>query len=159
MQAQAGGVGLNLSLLQRNAHSLYPGTGTSTSNVMNSAVSGFDYYRLLHHGGNGEESFRKNTLENITEDDDQLGGGDADHSIRTHQSLPPMAASLKGLSRHEGPLNGSSEGLISSLYGGMPNDIPQPEISAADMSLSTLYLHNLRLRHVSIAYQYSIIDR
>ncbi|XP_053660713.1 autophagy-related protein 9A [Anopheles marshallii] len=49
-----------------------------------------------------------------------------------------------GMSRREGPAEGSRNGLLSSLYGDMPTNAPAPyEFTTADMCLSTLYLHEL----------------
>ncbi|XP_059490836.1 autophagy-related protein 9A [Neocloeon triangulifer] len=67
-----------------------------------------------------------------------------------------------GINRSEGPLNGSERGLLysltqcgptlgNSMFGPetpmMPEE-PPPELAAADMSLSTLYMHELHQRQM-----------
>lgn len=54
-----------------------------------------------------------------------------------------------GMSRREGPAGGSRNGLLSSLYGEIPTNVPAPhEFTTADMCLSTLYLHELHHNHL-----------
>uniref|UniRef100_A0A182PR00 Autophagy-related protein 9 n=1 Tax=Anopheles epiroticus TaxID=199890 RepID=A0A182PR00_9DIPT len=54
-----------------------------------------------------------------------------------------------GMSRREGPAGGSRTGLLSSLYGELPANVPAPhEFTTADMCLSTLYLHELHHNHL-----------
>uniref|UniRef100_A0A182Q3M3 Autophagy-related protein 9 n=1 Tax=Anopheles farauti TaxID=69004 RepID=A0A182Q3M3_9DIPT len=54
-----------------------------------------------------------------------------------------------GMSRREGPAIGSRNGLLSSLYGEIPTNVPAPyEFTTADMCLSTLYLHELHHNHL-----------
>uniref|UniRef100_A0A182SCU5 Autophagy-related protein 9 n=1 Tax=Anopheles maculatus TaxID=74869 RepID=A0A182SCU5_9DIPT len=54
-----------------------------------------------------------------------------------------------GMSRREGPAEGSRNGLLSSLYAEMPTNVPAPyEFTTADMCLSTLYLHELHHNHL-----------
>uniref|UniRef100_A0A182JUL2 Autophagy-related protein 9 n=1 Tax=Anopheles christyi TaxID=43041 RepID=A0A182JUL2_9DIPT len=54
-----------------------------------------------------------------------------------------------GMSRREGPAGGSRTGLLSSLYGELPTNVPAPyEFTTADMCLSTLYLHELHHNHL-----------
>ncbi|XP_053671785.1 autophagy-related protein 9A [Anopheles nili] len=54
-----------------------------------------------------------------------------------------------GMSRREGPADGSRNGLLSSIYGEMPSNVAAPyEFTTADMCLSTLYLHELHHNHL-----------
>lgn len=78
------------------------------------------------------------------------GGGLFD---RTNQSMlgASMGASIKGgLSRREGPPDGSQEGLLHSVFHAADTiDAAHPtELTAADMCLSTLYLHELHHRQI-----------
>lgn len=72
---------------------------------------------------------------------------------RTNQSMlgASMGASIKGgLSRREGPPDGSQEGLLHSVFHADNTiDAAHPtELTAADMCLSTLYLHELHHRQI-----------
>lgn len=61
-----------------------------------------------------------------------------------------MSSSMRGgLSKHEGPAHTSQDGLLSSVYGAGTNDALIPtDLTAADMCLSTLYLHELHHRQI-----------
>lgn len=70
---------------------------------------------------------------------------------RTSQSIlgTSMGASVRGrLSRREGPPEGSQEGLLHSLYNGKCIEAHPTDITATDMCLSTLYLHELHHRQL-----------
>lgn len=72
---------------------------------------------------------------------------------RTTQSVlgTSMGASMRGgLSRHEGPPEGSQDGLLFGLCGNMNifDVAPSTEIASADMCLGTLYIHELHHRQV-----------
>lgn len=100
---------------------------------------------------------RSTLLTDIAEDEDgqEFGGGVLDPR-QTYSTCPvrqrrsPMTHSLRGgMSRREGPLEMSEDGILGSLNV-RPADVPPPELAATDMCLSTLYLHELHHRHVSI---------
>lgn len=111
----------------------------------------------------------RSTLQNINEDDDindsddDCGGGArGGGGVSSSFNYNSMNTSVRGgISKREGPLytgnEGNSNSLLYNLTGGnvIPNGVddgPPIELMAADMSLSTLYLHELHNRHVSIYF-------
>lgn len=95
---------------------------------------------------------RSQYLHNITEDEDQ-SEQENDEIINRPPSVDTRALSSMsirgGLRRREGPLSGSQNGILYSLYGNnTENVVTSPEFTVADMCLSTLYLHELHQRHV-----------
>lgn len=60
------------------------------------------------------------------------------------------ASTVGGLSRREGPPDGSQEGLLHSVFGQADADgaAHPTEVTATDMCLSTLYLHELHHRQI-----------
>lgn len=99
---------------------------------------------------------RSGYLHNITEDEDQ-SEHENDETINRQGSLDQRAVSsmsIRGGLRHrEGPLSGSQNGILYSLYGNnTENVVVSPEFTVADMCLSTLYLHELHQRHVRLFY-------
>lgn len=108
---------------------------------------------LMNEGSASQIPMRSTLLTDIAEDEDSQ---DITMNPRqTHSTCPirqrrtPMTSSLRGgLSRREGPLEISEDGILGSLNV-RPSDVPPVELAATDMCLSTLYLHELHHRHVS----------
>lgn len=122
-----------------------------------------DYQHMLHgHMSHEGSMHHRNTLENIQEDDDnksdEEAGRDANENSpyggnlygRTTQSVlgTSMGASMRGLSRREGPAEASQDGLLYSICGQSCTDTTTGELTTVDMCLSTLYLHELHHRQI-----------
>lgn len=106
----------------------------------------------------------RSSLDDISEDiDDNLERGDrAPHGLsQSIADVPPLliggarvepiSMSIRGrISRHEGPIESSQQGLLSSLAGDhQPINVNNLDLTPAEMSLSTLFLHELHHRQVS----------
>lgn len=125
-------------------------------------VSGLPYsmermlqQNLINEGSASQLPMRSTLLTDIAEDEDALHDMVTDPR-QTYSTCPirqrrsPMTASLRGgMSRREGPLEISQDGILGSLNV-RPSDVPPVELAATDMCLSTLYLHELHHRHVSM---------
>lgn len=127
---------------------------------------GYDFQHMLHQhlSSEGEASGQHHSsfLQSIQEDDnghpDEESGAAARPSEgffgRNSQSVlgASMGASLTGgLSRREGPLQGSQDGLLQSVcMSSQTNgfDFHPTDVTSVDMCLSTLYLHELHHRHL-----------
>lgn len=107
---------------------------------------------LINEGSASQIPLRSTLLTDIAEDED---GQDflpdprqAYSTCPIRQRRSPMTSSLRGgMSRREGPLEMSEDGILGSLNV-RPSDVPPVELAATDMCLSTLYLHELHHRHV-----------
>lgn len=115
---------------------------------------------LINEGSASQNPLRSTLLTDIAEDEDMVMDPRQTYStcpIRQRRS--PMTSSLRGgMSRREGPLEMSEDGILGSLNV-RPSDVPPVELAATDMCLSTLYLHELHHRHVSqetVALQFDI---
>lgn len=100
---------------------------------------------------------RSTFLHNINENDDENEGGIGGSQIYSSSqaggvgdSRSPMNFSTRGgMRKREGPAEGSHNGLLPSLCGeGYPPQQPSLEATAANMCLSTLYLHELHHNHM-----------
>ncbi|EDS39177.1 autophagy protein 9 [Culex quinquefasciatus] len=147
---------------------------SSSQHYQFNSPQSFDFERMLQQNltdGStmGGAPLRSTFLHDINEnDDDESGGGGGVGVTGTSQMHPSslgasgMAAAAAtsasgtmsfstrgGMSRREGPAEGSRNGLLSSLYGGgeAPTTTPH-ELTTADMCLSTLYLHELHHNHM-----------
>lgn len=148
---------------------------SSSQHYQFNSPQSFDFERMLQQNltdGStmGGAPLRSTFLHDINENDDDEsgGGGGGVGDTGTSQMHPSslgasgMAAAAAtsasgtmsfstrgGMSRREGPAEGSRNGLLSSLYGGgeAPTTTPH-ELTTADMCLSTLYLHELHHNHV-----------
>ncbi|XP_038118075.1 autophagy-related protein 9A [Culex quinquefasciatus] len=147
---------------------------SSSQHYQFNSPQSFDFERMLQQNltdGStmGGAPLRSTFLHDINEnDDDESGGGGGVGDTGTSQMHPSslgasgMAAAAAtsasgtmsfstrgGMSRREGPAEGSRNGLLSSLYGGgeAPTTTPH-ELTTADMCLSTLYLHELHHNHM-----------
>lgn len=133
----------------------------------------YDYQQMLQgHMSHDGSIQHRSTLANIQEDDDSSGNNmnkssydddeenprEATENInsysgnlygRTTQSVlgTSMGASMRGLSRREGPADGSQDGLLYSLRG-QTTAADTIEYTTANMCLSTLYLHELHHRQI-----------
>lgn len=105
---------------------------------------------LINEGSASQIPLRSTLLTDIAEDDDVFIDPRQTHSTcPIRQRRNPMTNSLRGgMSRREGPLEMSEDGILGSLNV-RPSDVPPVELAATDMCLSTLYLHELHHRHVS----------
>lgn len=148
---------------------------SSSQHYQFNSPQSFDFERMLQQNltdGStmGGAPLRSTFLHDINENDDDEngGGGGVGEASQMHPSslgasgmAPGVTASgtmifstRGGMSRREGPAEGSRNGLLSSLYGGTEaaaaNSHPAPahEVTTADMCLSTLYLHELHHNHM-----------
>lgn len=91
-------------------------------------------------------------LPNINEDDAEPTNTRPANYERTTQSIlgASMGMSMIGaMSRREGPPNASQDGLLYSICGaGVVDSSMATELTATDMCLSTLYLHELHHRQI-----------
>lgn len=122
----------------------------------------FDFERMLQQNLTDASTapLRSTFLHDINEnDDDENGGMGAVGGSQMYSSSQAggigdprstMSYSTRGgMSRREGPAEGSRNGLLSSLYGeNVASQPPSHEVTAADMCLSTLYLHELHHNHM-----------
>uniref|UniRef100_A0A1Q3FCP8 Autophagy-related protein 9 n=2 Tax=Culex tarsalis TaxID=7177 RepID=A0A1Q3FCP8_CULTA len=154
--------------------SQHPQQSSSSQHYQFSSPQSFDFERMLQQNltdGStmGGAPLRSTFLHDINEnDDDENGGGVGGGDTGTSQMHPsslgasgmtPAAAAAStasgtmsfstrgGMSRREGPAEGSRNGLLSSLYGEAPTTTSH-EVTTADMCLSTLYLHELHHNHM-----------
>uniref|UniRef100_A0A1Q3FEQ6 Autophagy-related protein 9 n=2 Tax=Culex tarsalis TaxID=7177 RepID=A0A1Q3FEQ6_CULTA len=154
--------------------SQHPQQSSSSQHYQFSSPQSFDFERMLQQNltdGStmGGAPLRSTFLHDINEnDDDESGGGVGGGDTGTSQMHPsslgasgmtPAAAAAStasgtmsfstrgGMSRREGPAEGSRNGLLSSLYGEAPTTTSH-EVTTADMCLSTLYLHELHHNHM-----------
>lgn len=112
------------------------------------SAQGYDFQRMLQqHLSEGGSTPYRSTLHNIQENEsDEASQQDVGHQQNILSTTSNMNASITGyVSRREGPMTGSHDrGLLHSLYGQMGGHEPSSsELTAADMCLSTLYLHEL----------------
>lgn len=149
------------TISSRNTH---PAAHTSPG----SDAYGFQHMLHQHLSSEGAASGQHHSsfLESIKEDDNGLqddeeaGLGVASTSNyrpsegffgRNSQSVlgASMGASMKGgLSRCEGPLEGSHDGILQSVCQTAGFDVNPADVTSADMCLSSLYLHELHHRHL-----------
>lgn len=117
----------------------------------------FDFDRMLQQNlMDTSEPHLRGTLQDIREDGaGEVPGAGYISSTSPISPFPPMGASMSisvrgNLSRHEGPISGSNNGLLGSLTGTLPSatDGSNVDVTATDMSLSTLYLHELHHRQM-----------
>lgn len=118
----------------------------------------FDFDRMLQQNlTDGSTNPLRSTLHDINEDDND--DDEPSNNISTEDggmsnvSQPQTQSVYKGrrggLSRCEGPPEGSTDGLLHSIAGLPSNDIDPIELTTTDMCLSTLYLHEIHYRHVN----------
>uniref|UniRef100_A0A1Q3FEY5 Autophagy-related protein 9 n=2 Tax=Culex tarsalis TaxID=7177 RepID=A0A1Q3FEY5_CULTA len=155
--------------------SQHPQQSSSSQHYQFSSPQSFDFERMLQQNltdGStmGGAPLRSTFLHDINENDDDEngGGGGGIGDTGTSQMHPsslgasgmtPAATAAStasgtmsfstrgGMSRREGPAEGSRNGLLSSLYGEAPTTTSH-EVTTADMCLSTLYLHELHHNHM-----------
>lgn len=124
----------------------------------------YDFQHMLNQNmsmeGGGPTSVHRSTIldsisENVEDHSNRQRASSAPRGgffDRTNQSMlgASMGASIKGgLSRREGPPDGSQEGLLHSVFHADTIESQHPtELTAADMCLSTLYLHELHHRQI-----------
>ncbi|XP_053697981.1 autophagy-related protein 9A [Sabethes cyaneus] len=128
----------------------------------------FDFEHMLQQNltdGSTAAPLRSTFLHNINEnDDDETGAMGSTANQPLHSSLTAgvsagpagceprttMSFSTRGgMSRREGPAEGSNNGLLPSLYvDGSASHPVSHEVTTADMCLSTLYLHELHHNHM-----------
>ncbi|XP_055544756.1 autophagy-related protein 9A [Wyeomyia smithii] len=127
----------------------------------------FDFERMLQQNltdASTAAPLRSTFLHNINENDDDETGGvgsveggqPASSNFATEATSSgfdprtTMSFSTRGgMSRREGPAEGSHNGLLPSLYmDGSASHPASHEVTTADMCLSTLYLHELHHNHM-----------
>lgn len=122
---------------------------TAFGNVQASAAPpAFDFERILQQnltdGSMTANTMRSQYLPQISEDED-LDDLPSIQPVSSNRSVMGMNVSIRGsLARREGPVEVSRHGLLYSLCNIPQNEaVFSPEFTAADMCLSTLYLHEL----------------
>ncbi|XP_058822812.1 autophagy-related protein 9A [Topomyia yanbarensis] len=146
-------------------HNLQQSTAGQSHYQYNSPTS-FDFERMLQQNltdASTAAPLKSTFLHNINENDDDENGLGTAGSQMHPSSLAAGGAGLSGfdprtnmsfstrggMSRREGPVEGSRNGLLSSICGDIAASHPTPhEVTAADMCLSTLYLHELHHNHM-----------
>ncbi|XP_055636422.1 autophagy-related protein 9A [Toxorhynchites rutilus septentrionalis] len=142
---------------------------TAHSHYQYNSPPAFDFERMLQQNltDGSTAPLRSTILHDINEnddDDDEEGGATAASAasqmpqscftpgVGTGGLDPRTTMSFTtrgGMSRREGPAQGSHNGLLTSLCGDIPPSHPTPhEMTTADMCLSTLYLHELHHMHM-----------
>lgn len=131
-------------------------------------AASYDFQQMLNQNmsmdvGHVSSGHANTLLGSIQEDGDETSGPKRDIQTsvgrgggglfdRTNQSMlgASMGASIKGgMSRREGPVDGSHEGLLHSVFQADSIETAHPtDLTAADMCLSTLYLHELHHRQI-----------
>uniref|UniRef100_A0A1L8DUW8 Autophagy-related protein 9 n=1 Tax=Nyssomyia neivai TaxID=330878 RepID=A0A1L8DUW8_9DIPT len=94
-----------------------------------------DFERMLQQNLTDTSVPMRSTLADIAEDEDVRQRG--------------MSSSLRGMRKKEGSMNLDPNGILYSLRCFPTNDVAPTELTTADMSLSTLFLHELHHRHMS----------
>lgn len=121
----------------------------------------FDFERMLQQNltDGSTAPFRSTVLHDINENDDDengmgaVGGNQMFSSSQAARSQGEPRTTMSfstrgGMSKREGPPEGSRNGLLTSLYGENSASQPSHELTTADMCLSTLYLHELHHNHM-----------
>ena len=134
---------------QPNYNYTQPAATTVASSVISPSTNTFDFERLLQQNltdGSTTTPLRSTFLPNIDEDEDS-GAEQLDAS-----QMNCMNMSVRGsMNKKEGPMEGSRHGLLYSLCNIPANEqVFTPEFTTADMCLSTLYLHELHHKQVSV---------
>ncbi|XP_055715045.1 autophagy-related protein 9A [Phlebotomus papatasi] len=118
-----------------------------------------DFERMLHQNlTDTSVPLRSTLLTDIAEDEDGDVGGTRRSvpgpsvASQVHVAPRTMSSSLRGVSRREGPAELEPNGILYSLNCFPNSEVQPPELTVADMSLSTLFLHELHHRHVSRLY-------
>jgi autophagy-related protein 9 len=148
----------NLSTSQHLSMSIYQQpnyiqVGSTTTNTavlhqQSSTAATFDFERMLKDNltdGSSMTPLRSQFLPNIDEDEDSDGNQHpTTHVVQSNQNASGLSMSIRGtLAKKEGPLEISKHGLLYSLCNIPQNEAVLPELSTADMCLSTLFLHEL----------------
>ncbi|XP_021711499.1 autophagy-related protein 9A isoform X2 [Aedes aegypti] len=134
------------------------------SHYQYNSPTSFDFERMLQQNltDGSTAPLRSTFLHDINENDDDENGGmgeagasqiyTSSQAAGTFGGDPRTTMSFStrgGMSKREGPAEGSRNGLLSSLYGeSISSQPPSHEVTAADMCLSTLYLHELHHNHM-----------
>ena len=129
-----------------------PITPPNTATIQSSMAPTFDFERMLRDNltdGSTMTPMRSQYLPNINEDEDS---DDQQQDAAMSQPVPPnrnatgLHMSIRGsLAKKEGPIEMSKHGLLYSLCNIPQNETQMfsPELTTADMCLSTLYLHEI----------------
>uniref|UniRef100_A0A6B2EAH5 Autophagy-related protein 9 n=1 Tax=Phlebotomus kandelakii TaxID=1109342 RepID=A0A6B2EAH5_9DIPT len=108
-----------------------------------------DFERMLHQNlTDTSVPLRSTLLTDIAEDEDVDPRTNATVASQVRSTPRVMSSSLRGVSRREGSSELEPNGILYSLSC-FPNSDVQPELTVADMSLSTLFLHELHHRHMT----------
>ncbi|XP_055693720.1 autophagy-related protein 9A [Lutzomyia longipalpis] len=113
-----------------------------------------DFERMLHQNlTDTSVPLRSTLLTDIAEDDDgtttRSVGGMTTSTIHGRLGQRGMSSSLRGVRRREGSMELDPNGILYSLRCLPTNDVQPAELAPADMSLSTLFLHELHHRHMT----------
>ncbi|KAG5682488.1 hypothetical protein PVAND_011839 [Polypedilum vanderplanki] len=124
-----------------------------TQQQSSSIAPTFDFERMLRDNltdGSTMMTMRSQFLPNIDEDDDSDDQQNQENvpsqAVPSNRNAIGMHMSIRGsLSKKEGPIEVSKRGLLYSLCNIPQNEVAMftPELTTADMCLSTLYLHEL----------------
>lgn len=123
---------------------------TAVIQTQSSIAPTFDFERMLRDNltdGSTMTPMRSQYLPNINEDDDsEEQPTQISQVVPSNRNATGMHMSIRGsLSKKEGPVEMSKNGLLYSLCNIPQNDAQMfsPELTTADMCLSTLYLHEV----------------
>lgn len=126
-----------------------PITPPNTAVIQSSMAPTFDFERMLRDNltdGSTMTPMRSQFLPNIDEDDDSDDQQHISQVVPPNRNASGMHMSVRGsLAKKEGPIEVSKHGLLYSLCNIPKNDTQMfsPELTTADMCLSTLYLHEV----------------
>lgn len=136
-------------MYQQPNYSYTQPSSQAAPSVISPSTNTFDFERLLQQNltDGSTTPLRSTFLPNIDEDEDSGAEHIIDHSHMTNMNM-----SLRGsMNRREGPMEGSRHGLLYSLCNIPASEqVFTPEFTTADMCLSTLYLHELHHKQVSL---------
>lgn len=136
---------INPSKKNINSQSV-PGTSYSVN-----SSHGYDFEQMLHQNLGDGSAIPHRVLHNINEDGNEIDDSPLQCNIENEPTtiLLNKRARKKGVRKSEGCTDGPKESLLYSLYTLNPQMAANPpDITTADMCLSTLYLHELHHRQV-----------
>ncbi|CAG9805732.1 unnamed protein product [Chironomus riparius] len=147
---------MGMSMYQQPTYTAGPSnqpiTPPNTAIIQSSMAPTFDFERMLRDNltdGSTMTQMRSQYLPNINEDedsDDQHQEAAASQPVPPNRNATGLHMSIRGsLAKKEGPIEMSKHGLLYSLCNIPQNETQMfsPELTTADMCLSTLYLHEV----------------